>query len=180
MQNHIPDEPEHKTDDDTVRVEFANSDVLQDKEEVEPSDDSPRNPQNWSEWKKNTQILLSCFHALMAGFMAAGLIPAYGALSERFHISLPQASYLVSSQVHASSFFHSFVVVAAHPSQNSVLVSNRLLNWRRSLSLAFHRQYGTHSPSITVVSTCTFTRWQAAWCATSARRGVTASRRSWP
>jgi hypothetical protein len=63
------------------------------------SSDLPRDPRSWSERKKNTQILMVCFHAMSATFMVTGIIPAFEAMSEQYGVSLVHASYLVSAQV---------------------------------------------------------------------------------
>ena len=56
-------------------------------------------PLNWSAWKKNTTMALVAFHAYIAIFTAAAIIPAYVDLSMDLHITVPQASYLTSAQV---------------------------------------------------------------------------------
>lgn len=61
--------------------------------------DSPRDPRNWSRWKKNAQILMAAFHSMMGTFMAAGIIPAYDAFATQYNVTVPQASYLTSFQV---------------------------------------------------------------------------------
>lgn len=63
------------------------------------TDTSPTNPQNWPVWKKNAQILMVAFHSMAATFMAAGIIPAYDIMAERYNVTVPQASYLTSVQV---------------------------------------------------------------------------------
>ncbi|CAI7613501.1 unnamed protein product [Penicillium discolor] len=61
--------------------------------------DSLRDPRNWSRWKKNAQILMAAFHSMMGTFMAAGIIPAYGAFATQYNVTMPQASYLTSVQI---------------------------------------------------------------------------------
>ncbi|KAJ5382103.1 hypothetical protein N7517_000014 [Penicillium concentricum] len=61
---------------------------------------SPQNPRNWPRWKKNAQILLVAFHSMMGTFMEAGIIPAYDAFAEKYNVTVPDASYLTSSQVY--------------------------------------------------------------------------------
>ena len=61
--------------------------------------DSPQNPRNWSNSKKNAQILMVAFHSMMGTFMAAGIIPAYDAFAEMYGVTVPDASYLTSFQV---------------------------------------------------------------------------------
>ncbi|GLB02171.1 hypothetical protein AtubIFM57258_003513 [Aspergillus tubingensis] len=63
------------------------------------TDTSPTNPQNWPVWKKNAQILMVAFHSMAATFMAAGIIPAYDIMAERYNVTVPQASYLTSVQI---------------------------------------------------------------------------------
>ncbi|OBT81966.1 hypothetical protein VE02_10016 [Pseudogymnoascus sp. 03VT05] len=64
-----------------------------------PLDDSPCNPRNWPEWKKNAQIVLASMHCMVAAFQAAGVIPSYNTLSKVYDCSLPNASYFVSTQI---------------------------------------------------------------------------------
>ncbi|KAJ5999591.1 MFS transporter [Penicillium sp. IBT 35674x] len=75
---------------------------LVDEEASNPTDSpfsSPRNSCNWPEWKKNTYILVVSFHSMSSTFMAAGIIPAFSTFAETYHVSLTQASYLVSVQI---------------------------------------------------------------------------------
>lgn len=48
-----------------------------------PSND-PLDPLNWQEWKKNYEIILIAFHCFVVTFMAAGLAPAYEAMSIQY------------------------------------------------------------------------------------------------
>ncbi|KAJ5998157.1 hypothetical protein N7522_009817 [Penicillium canescens] len=61
--------------------------------------DSPQNPRNWSNSKKNAQILMVAFHSMMGTFMAAGIIPAYDTFAEKYGVTVPDASYLTSFQI---------------------------------------------------------------------------------
>ena len=47
----------------------------------------------------NLNLTLISFHALMIGFMTGGLIPAFGAISTEFNVSLNTAVYAVSIQI---------------------------------------------------------------------------------
>jgi hypothetical protein len=60
---------------------------------------SLQDPRNWPRWKKNAQILMVAFHSCVSTFMAAGIIPAYDMLAERYGVTVPDASYLTSFQV---------------------------------------------------------------------------------
>ncbi|KAL6889948.1 putative MFS transporter [Trichoderma evansii] len=60
---------------------------------------SPQDPLNWPTWKKNTQLLLVAFHAMIAIFQAAGVNPGFETFSNRYGVTIQQASYLLSSQV---------------------------------------------------------------------------------
>lgn len=60
---------------------------------------SPNDPLNWPVWKKNTQLLMVAFHAMMATFMAAGIIPGFQSFSVNYGITIEEASYLTSVQV---------------------------------------------------------------------------------
>lgn len=64
-----------------------------------PVDDSPCNPRNWPEWKKDAQVVLAAAHSMFATFQTAGIIPGYSTLSKFYRCSLKDASYFVSSQV---------------------------------------------------------------------------------
>lgn len=68
-------------------------------ENVSPTNDSPQDPRNWPQWKKNAQILMVAFHSCVSTFMAAGIIPAYDVLAEDYGVTVPDASYLTSFQV---------------------------------------------------------------------------------
>lgn len=61
--------------------------------------DSPQDPRNWSQGKKNVQILMVAFHSMMGTFMAAGIIPAYDTFAKEYNVTVPDASYLTSFQV---------------------------------------------------------------------------------
>ncbi|KAJ5712151.1 hypothetical protein N7488_006307 [Penicillium malachiteum] len=63
------------------------------------SSQDPRDPKNWSLRKKNAQILMVAFHSMISTFMAAGIIPAYDTLAEKYNITVPDASYLTSFQI---------------------------------------------------------------------------------
>ncbi|ETS86270.1 hypothetical protein PFICI_00098 [Pestalotiopsis fici W106-1] len=63
-----------------------------------PSRD-PADPLNWPDWKKNLNLFLIAFHAMMTTFIAAGIIPAYELFVRDFGITISQASYLTSAQV---------------------------------------------------------------------------------
>ncbi|KAI9708830.1 MAG: hypothetical protein M1820_003785 [Bogoriella megaspora] len=63
-----------------------------------PSDD-PADPYNWPEWKKISNLTLVAFHACMTTFIAAGIIPAFGAIAEELGCSVQRASYLTSLQI---------------------------------------------------------------------------------
>ena len=60
---------------------------------------NPNDPLNWPTWKKNTQLLMVAFHAMMATLMAAGIIPGFVSFAKQYKTSVPQASYLTSVQV---------------------------------------------------------------------------------
>ncbi|KAF2638534.1 MFS general substrate transporter [Massarina eburnea CBS 473.64] len=56
-------------------------------------------PYNWPRWKKTANLLLVAFHACMATFMAASIIPAYETMAEELHVDIQHASYLTSLQI---------------------------------------------------------------------------------
>lgn len=75
------------------------------KEEMESKmapTDSPQDPRNWPQWKKDAQILMVAFHSMMGTFMAAGIVPAYEAFAEQYNVTVPTASYLTSVQVRST------------------------------------------------------------------------------
>lgn len=59
----------------------------------------PADPLNWPYWKKNLNLILIAFHAMMTSFIAAAIIPAFELLSISLDISLTEASYLTSVQI---------------------------------------------------------------------------------
>ncbi|KAJ5167707.1 uncharacterized protein N7482_003301 [Penicillium canariense] len=59
----------------------------------------PADPYNWPEWKKMINLILVAFHACMATFTAAAIIPAYANIAEDLGVSLQNASYLTSLQI---------------------------------------------------------------------------------
>lgn len=59
-----------------------------------PSDD-PADPYNWPNWKKEANLVLVAFHAMMCTFTAAGPIPAFETIGEDLGVSITEASYLV-------------------------------------------------------------------------------------
>ncbi|KAF2096303.1 MFS transporter [Rhizodiscina lignyota] len=63
-----------------------------------PSAD-PADPYNWPAWKKNVNLFLVAFHACMATFFAAGIIPAFGDIAADLGVSLQKASYLTSATI---------------------------------------------------------------------------------
>lgn len=63
-----------------------------------PSND-PLDPLNWQEWKKNYEIILIAFHCFVVTFMAAGLAPAYEAMSIQYGRSMTEISYFTSAQI---------------------------------------------------------------------------------
>lgn len=63
-----------------------------------PSAD-PLDPLNWPTWRKNTYLAIFAFHGMMAGFLAAGLVPASALMADAYGKSLTAVSYLVSAQV---------------------------------------------------------------------------------
>ncbi|KIW01524.1 uncharacterized protein PV09_07002 [Verruconis gallopava] len=59
----------------------------------------PQDPYNWPDWKKNVNLFLIAFHAMMTTFMAAGIIPAYENIAQDLGVSLQKTSYLTSVQI---------------------------------------------------------------------------------
>jgi hypothetical protein len=60
---------------------------------------SPNDPLNWPSWKKDMNIMMVAFHAMMTTFAAAALVPGYESYAEEYGIAVSQAAYLTSAQV---------------------------------------------------------------------------------
>lgn len=60
---------------------------------------NPLDPLNWSLFKKNYEIFLISFHSFMVTFMAAGIAPAYEAMSEEYGKTMTEISFLTSVQI---------------------------------------------------------------------------------
>jgi hypothetical protein len=67
-----------------------------------PSTD-PKDPLNWPTWKKNVQLGMVSFHAMMATFSAGAIVPGFKDFAEMYDKTLPEISYLVSVQVSNTS-----------------------------------------------------------------------------
>jgi hypothetical protein len=76
---------------------------------------SPEDPLNWPRWKKNTQLLMVAFHAMMNTFMAAGIIPAFYNFSTKYGTTIEESSYLTSVQVHYPPYFAIFSMFRVDP-----------------------------------------------------------------
>ncbi|KAH7395984.1 major facilitator superfamily domain-containing protein [Cadophora sp. MPI-SDFR-AT-0126] len=59
----------------------------------------PADPLNWPAWKKNVNLALISFNAMMTTLTAAAVIPAFEDFSIDLGISLTRASYLTSVQI---------------------------------------------------------------------------------
>lgn len=57
--------------------------------------------------KKNINLLLISFHALMTNFIGAGIIPVYATLSEKFGVEIQDVSYMTSIHVSQDDTFWS-------------------------------------------------------------------------
>lgn len=68
-------------------------------------DINDENPLNWLPLVKMIQLSLVTFHAFSATFMAAGVIPAFGIISEKCGTSIDVASYLTSCQIIVMGIF---------------------------------------------------------------------------
>ncbi|CAI6334758.1 unnamed protein product [Periconia digitata] len=60
---------------------------------------SDADPYNWPRWKKNTNLLLVAFHALIATFTPATIVPAFGDIAEDLNVTIQKASYLTALQI---------------------------------------------------------------------------------
>jgi len=117
---------------------------------------SPEDPLNWPARKKNTQVLMVAFHAMMTTFMTAGIIPGFHTFAEKYGTSIEEASYLTSVQV--SRFRH----ILLQPLLEKSFDSLRSFSWASSLSS------GIRFPSVTVVvQSSSFQRSEAASAASA-------------
>lgn len=60
---------------------------------------NPMDPLNWPPLKKNYEIILISFHSFIVTFMAAGIAPAYEAMSIEYGKTMTEISYLTSVQI---------------------------------------------------------------------------------
>jgi hypothetical protein len=59
----------------------------------------PEDPLNWPSWRKNINLFLVSFHAMMCLIMGAGIIPAYSGMADEMGVSLQAATYFTSMQI---------------------------------------------------------------------------------
>lgn len=59
----------------------------------------PEDPLNWPSWRKNINLFMVSFHAMMCLIMGAGIIPAYSDMAEELGVSLQAATYFTSMQI---------------------------------------------------------------------------------
>ncbi|PKY07769.1 MFS general substrate transporter [Aspergillus campestris IBT 28561] len=78
-----------KTSHDTV--ESGPSDM--------PLSADPNNPLNWPQWKKDINLVMISFHAMMTNFVGAGIIPVYATFAEMFGVSIQDISYFTSIHI---------------------------------------------------------------------------------
>lgn len=69
-----------------------------------PALPNPADTTTWPEWKKNVQIWMVAFHAMMCTFMGAGLIPGFVTLANQYKVTIEQASYLTAVYVCANYY----------------------------------------------------------------------------
>jgi hypothetical protein len=60
---------------------------------------SPDDPLNWPAWKKNSQMLMVAFHAMMCLVAAAGIIPAFEDFAKEYKRPIEDITYLTGAQV---------------------------------------------------------------------------------
>lgn len=56
-------------------------------------------PYNWSQWKKTVNLVLVAWHACMATFNSAAIIPAYQTIAKDLQVSLQRTTYLTALQI---------------------------------------------------------------------------------
>ncbi|PVI05024.1 MFS general substrate transporter [Periconia macrospinosa] len=56
-------------------------------------------PFNWPRWRKIINLLLVGFHALMATFTSASIIPAFGEMAKDLNTTIQRVSYLTTLQI---------------------------------------------------------------------------------
>ncbi|EED14954.1 conserved hypothetical protein [Talaromyces stipitatus ATCC 10500] len=83
---------------DSDHIEDAQS---PEKREIFDNGDSedPLDPRNWPQWKKDVNLALISFHALMTNFIGAGIIPVYLTFAQMFNLSVQSISYLTSIHI---------------------------------------------------------------------------------
>ncbi|KAK6385749.1 hypothetical protein LTS17_001321 [Exophiala oligosperma] len=59
----------------------------------------PLDPFNWPSWRKNLFLALFAFHGMMAGYVAAGLVPALPLMAKKYGVSLTASTYLASVSI---------------------------------------------------------------------------------
>ncbi|RDW69933.1 hypothetical protein BP5796_08330 [Coleophoma crateriformis] len=59
----------------------------------------PADPLNWPSWKKNLNLVLIAFNAMMTTFTAASIIPAFELIAVAYDTTITRASYLTSLQI---------------------------------------------------------------------------------
>ncbi|EIN08489.1 MFS general substrate transporter [Punctularia strigosozonata HHB-11173 SS5] len=61
--------------------------------------DGPDDPLNWPSWRKHVVLFLVSFHAFLAIFSSAIIIPAYFNFAQEFDVSVTRASYLTAVHI---------------------------------------------------------------------------------
>ncbi|KAJ5164174.1 Translation elongation/initiation factor/Ribosomal beta-barrel [Penicillium coprophilum] len=72
--------------------------------------DDPNHPVNWPKYKRNINLGLISFHALVTNFVGAGIIPVYATLAEKFGIEIQDVSYLTSIHILCTGLTPFFLV----------------------------------------------------------------------
>ncbi|KAJ5678566.1 MFS general substrate transporter [Penicillium maclennaniae] len=94
-----------KPDEESDHIEDVSPFGKTSREDVEgglsniPSTVDPNNPLNSPEWKKDINLILISFHAMMTNFIGAGIIPVYATFAEKFGVSIQDVSYFTSIHI---------------------------------------------------------------------------------
>lgn len=99
---------------------------------------------NWSNWRKNTLLVIVSFHGFMSTFLAAATIPAFESLSQEFGVSLTRISYTVSIQIAVIGFLPLFWTPLSNRfGRRPIYLISSLASAALTLANAYTRSYIT-------------------------------------
>ncbi|KAK5313030.1 hypothetical protein LTR93_011097 [Exophiala xenobiotica] len=119
-----------------------------------PSAD-PKDPLNWPTWKKNTQILMVAFHAMMTTFTAAAVLPAFIPFAKLYEISVTKATYLTSVQILFLGVFPLlWCPLASRYGRRPILLASVLGSFATNMGGAWCTSYGTQMTTRALTAIC--------------------------